>query len=262
MRRRRKIYAAESASHDRWLVSYADFMTLLFAFFVVLFAATYRDNQTVRKLSKAIHNGFQTMGAFAQDESGSGGPYSMPARDLDDNISRVQSDNSTINSPTAGSAADMLDLHRQLEATMGKELKNHEVVLQVTPEGFVISLKELGFFNSGQAVLLPGASEKLERLAKVLMRPGLEIRVEGHSDNQPIHTAQFQSNWELSTARAMTVLQLLVDGAGFNPKKISASGYGEYRPVADNATPEGRRMNRRVDLIVVQSRMPVSNRAH
>ena len=118
----------------------------------------------------------------------------------------------------------------------------------------MISLKELGFFNSGQAVLLPGAAEKIGRIAQVLAKPGLELRVQGHSDDQPIHTAQFRSNWELSTARAMTVLELLVDETGFDPTKIAAAEYGQYRPVADNATPEGRRMNRRVDLIVVQTR--------
>jgi chemotaxis protein MotB len=231
-------------------------MTLLFAFFVVLFAATYRDNQSVRKLARAIHNGFQTMGAFTADENGNGGAYSTVILGADDDTSRVQNDKSTRNPASAGSAADMLELRRQLEAAMGKELENHEVVLQVTPEGFVISLKELGFFDSGEAELLPGAAEKLERIAEVLKRPGLEIRVEGHSDNQPIHNDRFRSNWDLSTARAMNVLELLVSDAGFDPKKLSASGYGEYRPVADNATPEGRRMNRRVDLVVVQSRAP------
>jgi chemotaxis protein MotB len=105
---------------------------------------------------------------------------------------------------------------------------------------------------------LPGAAEKIERIAKVLSKPGLEIRVEGHSDNQPIHNDQFRSNWELSAARAMAVLRLLVDDAGFDPKKLSASGYGEYRPVADNSTVAGRRMNRRVDLVVVQSRLTTS----
>ena len=127
---------------------------------------------------------------------------------------------------------------------------------RVTPEGFVISLKELGFFNSGQAVLLPGAAAKIERIAKVLTQHGLDLRVEGHSDNQPIHTAQFRSNWELSTARAMAVVQLLVDDAGFDPHKISVAGFGEYRPIADDATPEGRRMNRRVDLVVVAATTP------
>jgi chemotaxis protein MotB len=118
----------------------------------------------------------------------------------------------------------------------------------------VISLKELGFFDSGQAALLPGAASKIERIAKVVSRPGLELRVEGHSDDQPIHNSQFRSNWELSAARAMAVLLLLVNDAGYDPRKISASGYGQYRPVADNLTPEGRRMNRRVDLVVVSAR--------
>lgn len=258
MRRGRRATAqpTEAADHDRWLISYSDFMTLLFAFFVVLFAATYRDNQTIRKLARAIHNGFQTMGAFSADENGSGGAYSTVTPNADDNTSRVQSDRTTINPASAGSVRDMLELRRQLEAAIGKELENHEIVIQVTPEGFVISLKELGFFNSGQADLLPGAGQKIARIAKVLERPGLEIRVEGHSDNQPIHNAQFRSNWELSTARAMTVLELLVS-QGYDPRKLSASGYGEYRPVSDNSTPEGRRMNRRVDLVVVQARSSV-----
>ncbi|MGA8729786.1 MAG: OmpA family protein [Terracidiphilus sp.] len=252
---RRKARVEESVNHDRWLLSYSDFITLLFAFFVVLFASTYRDNQSIRKLSRAIHNGFQTLGAFS-DESGSGGAYPTVDKDVLDNTSRVQTADTRENSVPLGSPVDMIDLRRQLEAVMGQELERHEVVLQVTPEGFVISLKELGFFNSGQAVLLPGAATKIKRIAKVLSRPGLELRIEGHSDDQPIHTAQFNSNWELSTSRAMAVLLLLVNDAGFDPEKLSASGYGQYRPVADNSTPEGRRMNRRVDLVVVQTRTP------
>lgn len=258
MRRRR--YSAESAHSDRWLISYSDFITLLFAFFVVLFASTYRDNQAVRKVSRAIHNGFQTMGAFAADESGSGGAYASPVSDLDNNVSRIQNQNLNHNPASSRSATDMLALKRDLEAAMGKELANHEMVMQVTPEGFVISLKELGFFDSGRDVLLPGAAEKIGRIAQVLAKPGLELRVEGHSDDQPIHNAQFRSNWDLSAARAMTVLEFLVNEAGFDPTRVAAAGYGQYRPVADNATPEGRKMNRRVDLVVVQSRTrPVSN---
>jgi chemotaxis protein MotB len=247
MRRRR--HTEESASHERWLLSYSDFITLLFAFFVVLFASAYRDNQAIKKLSRAIEKGFQTMGAFSGD--GSKGAASSATADVFDNSAQVPAAGSAKDQAIATSTIDMNELRRQLEAAMGKELENHEVVLRVTPEGFVISLKELGFFNSGQAVLLPGAASKIERIAKVLARPGLDLRVEGHSDDQPIHNSQFRSNWELSTARAMAVLLLLVDDAGFDPTKISASGYGQYRPVADNATPDGRRMNRRVDLVVV-----------
>jgi chemotaxis protein MotB len=251
--RRRRRHAEEHVSHERWLVSYSDFVTLLFAFFVVLFATTYRDNQSIKKLSRAIHNGFQTMGAFSADENGDRGAYSRPVSEMADEPSGLDNIGHRGEHASFGSVADMQELRRQLEAAIGKELANHEVVLQVTPEGFVISLKELGFFNSGQATLLPGASGKLERIAKVLSRPGLEIRVEGHSDDQPIHNDEFRSNWDLSAARAMNVLLLLVNDAGFDPRRISASGYGQYRPIADNATPEGRRMNRRVDLVVVQA---------
>ena len=128
--------------------------------------------------------------------------------------------------------------------------------MRITPEGFVISLRELGFFNSGQAVLLPGADKKIEKIGRILSQRGLELRIEGHSDDQPIHSAQFHSNWELSTARGMAVLLLLVNDAGFDPKRISVCGYGQYRPLADNATPEGRKINRRVDLVVLGTAAP------
>jgi chemotaxis protein MotB len=254
MRRRRQI--EEHSNHDRWLVSYSDFITVLFAFFVVLFASSYRDNQAVRKLSQAIHIGFQQLGAFSTAPIDNGKTYpDLPAiasaGPLPIRMDSAQKDNIV-----AASGVDFDELKRQLEAAIGQEIRNHEVVMRVTPEGFVISLKDLGFFNSGQAVLLPGASEKIERIAKVLSQHGLDLRVEGHSDDQPIHTAQFRSNWELSTARAMAVLLLLVNDSGLDPKKISVAGYGQYRPVADNSTPEGRQMNRRVDLVVVASTVP------
>lgn len=230
-------------SHERWLVSYADFITLLFAFFVVLFASAYRDNQAIVKLAHAIHNGFQTMGAF-----NSGRDDAIVVKSVDEGAGKSAS---PAPAAMALSRPDLMELRRELEAAMGSELKNHEVRLRVTPEGFVISLEELGFFDSGRADLLPGASEKIERIATILGQHHLDLRVEGHSDNQPIHNAQFKNNWELSTARAMTVLLLLVDDAHFDPKRISVAGYAQYRPIADDSTAEGRRMNRRVDLVVV-----------
>jgi chemotaxis protein MotB len=257
MRPRRRRHIEEPANHDRWLVSYSDFITLLFAFFVVLFATSYRDSQTVKKLSQAIHIGFQQLGAFSGGESISGVAY--PNLPPDPSRDSPQVKHSTASDSSVTSAIDIAQLRQQLEAAIGQELKNHEVTMRVTPEGFVISLNELGFFNSGQAVLLPGAATKIQRIAKVLALHGLDLRVEGHSDDEPIHTAQFRSNWELSTARAMAVMELLVDGSGFDPAKISVAGYGQYRPVADNATPDGRRLNRRVDLVVVASTPPHSH---
>ena len=253
MRQRRGRPAEEPANHDRWLISYSDFITLLFAFFVVLFASSYRDNQKIKKISEAIHIGFQSMGAFSGGQSNTGVAYRDLTPDPTACAQKVEetAPRSENQSPTLD--LDIVGLRKQLEGAIGEEIKNHEVDTRVTPEGFVISLKELGFFDSGQAVLLPGAAAKVERIAKVLSQHGLELRVEGHSDDQPIHTAQFRSNWDLSTARAMAVMLHLVNDSGFDPGKISVAAYGQYRPVADNSTPDGRRMNRRVDLVVVST---------
>jgi chemotaxis protein MotB len=249
MRPRRRRHVEEPASHDRWLVSYADFITLLFAFFVVLFASSYRDSQTIKKLSQSIHVGFQQLGAFSGGADVTGAAY--PNVPPDPSTYSPQVTHPAPSNASAPPSIDIVQLRKQLEAAIGQELRNREVTMRVTPEGFVISLNELGFFNSGQAVLLPGAATKIQRIAKVLALHGLDLRVEGHSDDQPIHTEQFHSNWELSTARAMAVMVLLVDDSGFNPAKISVAGYGQYRPVADNATADGRRLNRRVDLVIV-----------
>jgi chemotaxis protein MotB len=258
--RRRIRHTDEPDNHDRWLVSYSDFITVLFAFFVVLFACSYRDNQQIKKLSQAIHIGFQQLGAFSggqtsygvaypdQTVKGTAGPATAQAQTA---LADLSVQKAPTDSRSEASGVDIGELQRELEASIGQEIRNHEVIMRVTPEGFVISLKDLGFFNSGEAVLLPGASGKIERIAKVLSQHGLELRVEGHSDNQPIHTAEFRSNWELSTGRAMTVLMLLINDCGIDPSRVSVAGYAQFRPIADNATPDGRQMNRRVDLVVV-----------
>jgi chemotaxis protein MotB len=245
----------EPSNRDRWMVSYADFITVLFAFFVVLFASSNRDGQTIKKLSQAIHTGFQQLGPFAGRQSEQGNSPGLP-RNTPAAAPPAPPIATVTNDATAAWGIDIDALKRQLEAAIGPEIRNHEVTMRVTPEGFVISLKELGFFHSGEAVLRPGAAEKIERIAKVLAQHGFDLRVEGHSDNQPIHTAQFRSNWQLSTARATAVLLLLVNDSGLAPEKISLAGYGQYRPIADNLTAEGRKMNRRVDLVVIPAALP------
>ncbi len=255
MRRKRR-GGEEPVSHDRWMVSYADFITVLFAFFVVLFATLNQDNHTISRVSRAIHNGFQNLGPFSGGESDSGVAHVNLERAASTYTLPIQPAKTQKSDATEATGVDIAEIRRQLELAIGKELRNGEVTMRVTPEGFVISLKELGFFSSGQAVLRPGAAEKIERIAKVLSQHGFNLRVEGHSDNQPIHTAQFRSNWELSTARAMAVLLLLVDHSGLDPSHISLAGYVAERPIADNATAEGRKMNRRVDLVVVAGVLP------
>ena len=248
MRRRRRV---KDAGHpERWMVSYADFVTLLFALFVVLFASTYHDKKTIQRVSSAVKNGFQELGTF----TGSASLQDISSTDSSKlgGVLNINDLNGVKISPSAGNAGiDVAELHRKLAQALGKEIDRREVELRMTPEGFVISLHELGFFDSGQARLLPGAADKIKRIAAVLMQYGLDMRVEGHSDNVPIHNASFNSNWELSTARATVVAMMLINDAGFDPQRMSIAGYAEYHPVASNDTPAGRQANRRVDIVIV-----------
>jgi chemotaxis protein MotB len=247
---RRRARREEDTHPERWLVSYADFMTLMFALFVVLFASAYHDKKAIQRVSAAVKNGFQDMGlSSASNGPREGSPSSM----LKDGatLSSTESDPNKP-APVPGDARiDLDELHKKLELVLGKEIERQEVGLRMTPEGFVISLHELGFFDSGEAKLRPGAADKIKRIAVVLTQYGLDMRVEGHSDNVPIHNATFGSNWDLSTARAMAVATMLIDESGVDPKRMSIAGYAQYHPVASNDTPEGRMANRRVDIVVV-----------
>ena len=203
-------------------------MTLLFAFFVVLFATSRHSAEALGKLSGAIHSGFSGQQAA------------------------VQPTLQVVRARLPGASQDMVPLADQLRTLLASSIQNHDVALQETPEGLVISFQEHGFFQSAEANLLPGQAEKIKQAGDLLCRRHLALRVEGHSDDQPIHNAIFASNWELSAARAMTVLLLLVDQSHYDPTRISMAGYGPYRPVADNATAAGRGKNRRVDLVVLR----------
>ena len=254
MSRRAKKHA--HANHERWLVSYADFITLLFAFFVVLYASSQVDNKKVAQVSAAIQGAFQDLGVFSgnapgpilRQESAPPSAQSVPEKLPD--LTQIAS---TLHGTVSGSGygPDVNRLKHDLEDALGEQIKKHEIEMRVTPEGLIVSLREVGFFNSGDAILLSDGQSTLTRIAHVLNEKGFQIRVEGHTDNKPIHTGQFKSNWELSTARATEVVSLLVEHHGFDPRLISAAGYSEYRPIASNDTEEGRKTNRRVDLVIV-----------
>lgn len=254
MRRRRSVEEEDTIHHDRWLVSYADFMTLMFALFVVLFASSYHDKKALEKVSAAVKNGFQDLEVFSANKQAVRTIQSSTQNPIETNA--LEQAKAPQTDPTTG--IDLLELQRKLHMALGKEIERKEIVLHMTPEGFVISLHELGFFDSGDAHLLPGASDKIKRIAIVLMQYGLNMRVEGHTDNAPIHNAQFDSNWDLSTARAMTVAMMLLNDGRFDPARLAIAGYGQYHPAASNDTPEGRRANRRVDIVVMSADKPAT----
>src|SRR6266568_2466153 len=226
----------QHGNQERWMVSYADFMTLLFAFFVVLYSSSQVDKAKMAKLSSAITAGFQQLGVG----SGAGVPV------------LVIPGTTTIPAAHPARAQDTAEaIRRKLEADLAEELKRHTVSLRETPEGLVLSLREVGFFDSGSAALRASSLETFDRIGSVLVSVGSNLRVEGHTDNVPIHTLQFNSNWELSTARATEIIRLLLTREGIGPQRLSAAGYAEYHPIAENASEDGRRLNRRVDIVII-----------
>ena len=252
-------------NHDRWLVSYADFITLLFAFFVVLYASSQVDKRKVGMLALAIQVAFQEMGVFqastTQVPIDSTNPMPFSIAQAIENTERTAS-LGRISSRPEGSLSsgvengDLAQLHAELATVLAPEIKRKEIDMRTEPDGLVISLREVGFFESGSAQMKAASEPAFDRIANLLRERAYRLRIEGHSDNTPIHTPQFPSNWELSTARATEIVRLLIVREGFAPARMSAAGYAEYHPVATNFTAEGRGMNRRVDIVILGRVLP------
>lgn len=247
------------------LVSYADFITLLFAFFVVLYASSQVDKRKIGRLALSIQVAFQELGVFETSNT------KIPLSDSEAvPFSQVQvvensektSDLEHFVQPMKGvlspsqSAAPMKALQAELEKALAPEIGKHTVAVQASREGIIVSLREIGFYESGSANIRPSSKEAIDRLAAVLRAHTEGLRIEGHSDNQPIHNARFDSNWELSTARAADLVKLLITQYHFDPSRLSASGYAEFHPVSPNNTPEGRARNRRVDVVILNPPQP------
>lgn len=253
----RKKKHAEHVNHERWLVSYADFITLLFAFFVVMFAASNSDQKKAGQIATAVQVAFKEMAVFTP--TGKVVPLYDNGNLPSDTKRVIGNDHSafdasqfvTSGKPTQPTSKALADIRSQLEVKLKEELAKRSVRISEDSRGLTVSLAEQGFFGPGSAVMPPAALAAVDRIAATLRPMGYSIRVEGHTDNTPIHTAQFPSNWELSTARATFLLQYLISTGNIPPDQLSAVGYGEYRPVASNDTAEGRAANRRVDLVVL-----------
>jgi chemotaxis protein MotB len=237
-------------THDRWLVSYADFITLLFAFFVVLFASAKADQKKQVEVAQAIDAAFKSLGIFPDASRRPAKPLTAAsgteAAAFPMNIVMGED----VLSP-ARVRDDLESLRRELEQRLSNQVAQHTVSIQMGRDGLVISLREAGFFDSGSAMPRPDTLATLHEIAVSLGRTPYDLRVEGHTDNIPIHTATFDSNWELSSARATRIARLFLDSHALPPDRISAAGYAEFHPVASNATAEGRATNRRVDLVVL-----------
>jgi chemotaxis protein MotB len=236
-------------SQERWLVSYADFITLLFAFFVVLYSASKADEKKQAQVADSIDSAFQSLGIFA--DSSRRPNKANTATDATEKP--VIPMNIVMGEDVLAPARvkeDLEKIHRELQQTLSNQIAQHTVSIQMGRDGLVISLREAGFFNSGSATPRPETLQTLRQVAASLSRTPYDLRIEGHTDNIPIHTAEFDSNWELSAARATRIARLFLDLKAMPPDRLSAAGYSEFHPVASNSTADGRAENRRVDLVV------------
>jgi chemotaxis protein MotB len=248
----RKKQHPEPANHERWLVSYADFITLLFAFFTTLYAISVVDAQKVAKVANSMQEAFGTA------------TFSEGSRKLSLNSGGLPPGGKlAIVSPINAKGADgrgggrkfvLSALKAQLEAAaQANHLKDSVQILE-DGRGLIIRLAEIGFYDSGASELKPDTLSIMDQLAVALANLENDIRIEGHTDNVPIRTSRYRSNWELSTARATTLVKYFISKHGFDPNRLSASGCGEFRPVADNDTPENRALNRHVDIILMNEK--------
>lgn len=253
------------ANHERWLVSYGDFLTLLFAVFVAMYAMGQTDKKKAEELTQSLRESF---GYSTRASAGQKGV--LQSQDIKP-IPAIKPEMAIIpiseKMPPAGprqgglergkggkgvaGEQEFREMASAIEAYLIKQGFQNKVVLSVTQRGLVISLKEAGFFDSGSATLKNESMQTLSGIAEAVGRYSNRFRVEGHTDNIPIRSSYFRSNWELSTARATNVIHFLVDSAEFSPEMLSAVGYGEHQPLVANDTPEQRAKNRRVDIVVL-----------
>lgn len=252
------------ANHERWLVSYADFITLLFAVFVTMYAMSQTDKQKVEEVAASLRESF---GYSQQAAAGQKGV--LHSTDIKP-IPAIKPDMAIVpispKMPPAGQRIgglekgrakgkaeekDFKEIQSSIEAYLVKHGAQNKVTIGITRRGLVVSLKEAGFFDSGSAAIKPSGYQILNTIIEAMTQYTNPLRVEGHTDNIPINTATFPSNWELSVSRATNVLRYMQRNYQVDPATLSATGYGEFKPAAENSTAEGRAKNRRVDIVLL-----------
>jgi len=234
---------------ERWLVSYADFITLLFAFFVVLFASSNVDKAKVEEFTEAyelyLADGPRKLFALGPHAAGD---RMVEAESHAGDTELVDPEQERLKL----TEAEMAPVEDKLRRILDELLLDETVRMKIEARGLVISLQEAALFPAGGAAFRPGSEALLDTVAKaVTVTRDRQVRLEGHTDNRPIQTKQFPSNWELSSARATEVMRALQQADSFDPSNVSIAGYGEHRPIAPNDTPEGRAQNRRVDIVIL-----------
>ncbi len=242
MARKKKGHHEEHENLERWLITYADLITLLLGLFVVLYSMSQIDLSKYQQWISAFSQLFGGGGVLA----GGKGVLITPAPPKSGSASDV----------SASQPTQQQKLEVQINAVLSSNIQSKKIIVTTSPEGLTIHLLERLLFESGSAELKPEAMSVLDTLAEILKFLPNKIRIEGHTDNRPIRSAKFPSNWHLSVARALNTAYYLMN-KGVNPEKISIVGYAEYRPIAPNDSEENRAKNRRVDIVVISTQSGV-----
>lgn len=237
-RRARKKFDDEPENHERWLISYADFITLLFAFFVVMYAISAVNIGKYKVFSDALGNAFGGQGsATPVNTQVQNLPIPNPGLKRRTEMLRKEKE-------------QMTRLAQDLLSTMAPLVKEGKVRVTQNSRGVSVEINASVLFDPGEARLMPESVEALRAVANLLKSDSHNVQVEGHTDNQPIASPRYPSNWELSSVRASSVVRLFID-AGVAPTRLTAVGFSSNQPVADNDTPLGRARNRRVAVTIL-----------
>jgi chemotaxis protein MotB len=245
----RKKRFPEHVNHERWLVSYADFITLLFAFFVVMFASSQTDKGKQRQVSESVKHALQN-GKFAAALAGI----------LGGTVDDKGKGNAQMRGPggakkTAVEPKDkeieLIPAIQHLSKELESEIKAGKMQVQMTPRGLVVSMRQAAFFPSGDDSIEQNATASIKKVADTLRTLPNQIRLEGHTDARPVRRGRFKSNWELSAARAISMMELLTTEFDIAKERVAIGGYADTVPVASNDTEEGRALNRRVDIVIL-----------
>ena len=224
-----------------WLTTFNDLVTLLMVFFVLLFTMGSMDHRLMKEFQFALQSGLGIL------EAGS-----MASVAVQQPLTPVAQQGGSTRSIDASTPEDgSVEAKVTMEAVLEEFAAQRGVNVKYSKDGVQISYEDGLFFNFGKADINPGGTDYLEKLAQAINKLPFAVRVEGHTDNVPIHTSRFPSNWELSIARAVSVVKYFIDVGKINPRRLSAVGYGDSKPLVPNDAPAARAKNRRVEIVLV-----------
>lgn len=251
MSKKREHVHQEEEAGEAWLLPYSDLMTLLLAVFIVLFAVSKIDAEKAQQISEQfsgtmMNKGYETGVSSGAGSNGNGAQTGGPLN--------IETQSELESFMGEYELRKLENLKAELDTKLHNQGMDQSVSTMIDMRGLVIRLNNAIFFDSGSAEIKKQSEDTLVEVAGLLNTIDNYIRVEGHTDNVPIRRSNYPSNWELSTARAVNVVKLFIDKCNFSPDKLIAVGYGEFKPVADNTTAEGRAKNRRIDVIVLSSK--------